>query len=596
MNTHISKYSIAVLPFVNMSSEKDNEYFSDGITEEILNSLCKLNGLHVTARTSSFAFKNQKLDVREIGKKLNVAYILEGSIRKHGDSVRITAQLVKAIDGYHLWSNTWDKELKNIFIVQDEIASDIAGKIKTGLKNSSNQVVQQIENSQTIDLYLKACYLTKSWNQKETYEAIDLFNQVLELSPDNAKAYIGLADSYTLLGTIGQMSMGEASKYIGENILKAYQLDPSIAEIYIAFAKKSFWYEWDVNKTLDNLNKALELKPSNSEALYFKGMVYATYGKFEEALDYLYQSQRLNPLSEQVNYFIGTVYFFMEDYEKAVEYQEKNIKINPRFHGQYRSRIVSLCMDKRFDEAWDALRNYPEIIPDRGYAVKAMSGFYYACKGEKNKAEEIAEFLEGVVVNGQTSDNYGMLFLVYIYLTLNYKEQAIRIMEFGLKIRSMYFLFLYVDPIWKVLTEEPRYINAIKQFNYASQEKETDEKYKKSSLTMKLSHEIAKNLDLVIKEKQLFLNPQLTLSDLGEAIDISIHDISQVLNESIGKNFYEYINSFRLDHFIKLYEDPKYKQFTLLSIAFESGFNSKTTFNTFFKKNLSKSPSEYFKN
>ena len=271
-----SKYSIAVLPFVNMSSDKENEYFSDGVTEEILNSLCKLDGLHVTARTSSFGFKDQNLDVREIGKKLNVAHVLEGSIRRQGENVRITAQLVKASDGYHIWSDTWDKELKNIFVVQDEIAEDVAEKIRSGLKITPYKGTKLPEDPRIIDLYLKANYLTKSWNQEETYEAIDLFNQALEITPGFAQAYVGLADCYTLLGTIGLMDFAEASKNIGINIQKAYQLDPNIAEIYISFAKKSYWYEWDLRKTLENLNTALELKPSNAEALYFKGMVYAT--------------------------------------------------------------------------------------------------------------------------------------------------------------------------------------------------------------------------------------------------------------------------------------------------------------------------------
>ena len=185
-----SKYSIAVLPFVNMSADKENEYFSDGITEEILNSLCKLEGLHVTARTSSFAFKNKNLDVREIANKLNVAHILEGSIRKQGDNVRITAQLIKAVSGYHLWSNTWDRELKNIFVVQDEIAEDIAGKIKSGLKITSRPNLKPPDNSQAIDLYLKASYLTKSWNEDETYQAIDYFNQVIEIYPEFAVNFI----------------------------------------------------------------------------------------------------------------------------------------------------------------------------------------------------------------------------------------------------------------------------------------------------------------------------------------------------------------------------------------------------------------------
>ena len=592
-----SKYSIAILPFVNMSSDKENEYFSDGVTEEILNSLCKLDGLHVTARTSSFLFKNQNIDIREIGKKLNVAYVLEGSIRKQDENVRITAQLIKTSDGYHVWSYTWDKTLKNIFDAQDEIAEDIAEKIRSGLKITPGQSLGSTDNSKAIDLYLKANYLTKSWNQDETYQAIDLFNQVLEIAPDFERAYVGLADSYTLLGTIGEMEFGEASKHIGINLQKAYQLNPDISEIYVAFAKNSFWYQWDLQKAMDNLNKALELKPSNAEALYFKGMVFATYGKFEEALDYLFQCQRLNPLSEQINYFIGTVYAFMQEWERAIEYYDKNIKVNPRFHSQYRSKICALCNSNKFDEAWIELQNFPEgIIPYRDYAVRSIKGYYYACKGEVEKAEEIAVFLEKSLLSDENKDTYGSLFLAYISLKLNDHDKALELLESGISKRSLYFLFILVDPPWLSVKDDPRYKAAAKRIAPLTTIDESPKKYKKSGLTEKQSQEIVVKLNKEIKQQTLFLNPHLTMSDLAEAIDLSTNIVSQALNENLGKNFYEYINSFRLENFIKLFKDPKYKQFTMLAVAYDSGFNSKSTFNAFFKKRMGKSPRDYFKN
>lgn len=593
----ISKYSIAVLPFVNMSSEKENEYFSDGVTEEILNSLCKLEGLHVTARTSSFAFKNQNLDIIEIGKKLNVAHILEGSIRKHGEDVRITAQLIKATDGYHLWSNTWDKKLENIFVIQDEIADDIAKKIKSGLKITTVQSLKPPDNSQAIDLYLKASYLSKSWNEDDTYQAINYFNQVLEIYPDFAQAYVGLADCYTLLGTIGQMDFNEAAKSTANNIRKAYQLNPSISEIYVSFAKKNFWYEWDLQKTLDNLNRALELKPSNAEALYFKGMVFSTYGKYEEALDYLSQCQRLNPLSEQINYFNGTVYAFMQEWEKAIEYYNKNIEINPKFHSQYRSKIYALCNAKRFDEAWNDLQNFPEgIVPNREYAIKAISGYYYACMGETEKAMEIADFLEKSLESEEYNDTYGMLSLAYISIKLNIPDRALDLLELGISKRSMYFLFILVDEPWLSVKDDTRYKKAVKQIILPSDYSEAPIKYKKSGLSREQSQEIVVKLNKVIKQQELFLNPQLTLSDLAEAIDESTNIVSQALNEILGKNYYGYINSFRLEYFIELFKNPKSKRFTMLTVAYESGFNSKSTFNAFFKKSVGKSPREYFNN
>jgi AraC-like DNA-binding protein len=338
------------------------------------------------------------------------------------------------------------------------------------------------------------------------------------------------------------------------------------------------------------------LKPSNAEALYFKGMVFATYGKFEEALDYLFQCQRLNPLSEQINYFIGTVYAFMQEWDKAIEYYDKNIGINSRFHSQYRSKIYALCNSGRLDEAWEVLQNFPEdIIPCREFAVKAMSGYYYACKGETNKALEIAGELEQSIDSQENNDTYGTLFLAYISLKTNKQDKALELLKQGIGKRSMYFLFMLVDEPWLSVRDDPRFNEAAKHIKLPSEHLEGRKKYKRSGLTSEHSRDIVKKLDEVINSQKLFLNPQLTLSDLAEAIDESTNTVSQALNENLGKNYYEYINSFRLDNFIELFKDPRYNQFTMLAVAYESGFNSKSTFNAYFKKSMGKTPREYCK-
>lgn len=184
----ISKFSIAVLPFVNMSPDKDNEYFSDGITEQVINALCKYGELHVTSRTSSFIFKNQPVDVREIGKKLNVYYILEGSVRRSGEWVRITAQLVKAEDGFHLWSESWDRELKDIFILQDEMAGIIAGMVNTELKPPKQNKGANTGHSGAIELYLRGLYFLNQFDIENHQQIISYFEQAIALDPAFEKA------------------------------------------------------------------------------------------------------------------------------------------------------------------------------------------------------------------------------------------------------------------------------------------------------------------------------------------------------------------------------------------------------------------------
>ena len=577
-----------------MSSDTENEYFSDGISEEILNALCKLEDLHVTARTSSFAFKGQNLDVREIGKRLNVALILEGSIRKSGDFVRISAQLVNTSDGYHLWSNTWDRELKNIFIIQDEIAADIAEKIKKEYKSAPIQKAKPVDNPQAVELYLKGNWLNRSWVQEDVYLAMDCFNQALKCDPDFAKVYIGLADSYTLLGTIGHMSPAEAFYNVEKNIQKAYELDPDLPEVYTGFAQKKFWHEWDIEGALENLNKSLELKPSNPDALLFKGMLVATYGNFEEALDYLFQSERLSPLSDQINYCLGAIYNLTREFDKAIDYFDKNIKISPRFYGQYPARIFALIYAERYDEAWHDIQNLPDFLSNKEFIAKATSGYYFACRGEKEKAFEVATCIKEGMKDEKTLDPFAAHYLASIYLKLNEYDKALDALEFGIKTKSTAFLYITIDDQWKKVSDDPRFINAINRFKMPSTKKVASRKYKKSSLTDDQSKEIVANLKQTVEKEKLYLNPQLTLSDLAESVDISTNVLSQVLNESIGSNYYDYINKFRLEHFLTLTREPKYKKYTLLSIAYESGFNSKTTFNTFFKKSTGKTPSEYF--
>jgi AraC-like DNA-binding protein len=287
----------------------------------------------------------------------------------------------------------------------------------------------------------------------------------------------------------------------------------------------------------------------------------------------------------------------MQEWDKAVEYYEKNISINPRFHSQYRSKIYALCNSGRLDEAWHNLQNFPDdIIPYKEYAVNAMTGYYYACKGETERALKIASELEESLESPENNDTYGTLFLAYISLVTNNADKALDLLKQGISKRSMYFLFMLVDEPWLSVQNDPRYKEAVKNIRLPSEDSEGRKKYKRSGLTKDQSREIIIKLEKEIVDQKLYLNTQLTLSDLAEAIDESNNTVSQALNENLGKNYYEFINSFRLAHFIELYKDPKYNQFTMLAVAYESGFNSKSTFNAYFKKSLGKSPREYFSN
>lgn len=593
----ISKYSIAVLPFVNISSDKENEYFSDGITEEILNTLSKIEGLHVTARTSSFAFKNQNIDAREIGRKLNVSLILEGSIRKSENFVRITAQLVKAENGYHIWSDTWDRELKNIFILQDEIAAIIAEKINADIKPDLPDTEYILKNTNALDLYLKGTYLFNKLDFREAEKAIAYFEQALEIDSEFTKAYIGLCNCYTWLGAAGIMNPEDTHKKVEYCINKVLTIDKNLPDVYAVIAGKNFWIEWDLPLALESINKALKLKPSFYDALMQKGMILATLGRIEESLDTFFQAERINPFAPTINYMIGFVYCLINENIKALEYLNNNIQICPYWYAQYINKTEALCKLNRFDEAWSVILDL-ENDPDSPLSIAELKGYYFASSGKKDEAFEQIRIIEDDLKNVSLKGNSTLYFLSTIYLILGEQEKALDYLESGIEHGATSFLFIQVEDNWDEIRDNPRFISATKKISYSTDKlkiEEISKKYKKSTLSKKQAELIKKELNTYMATEKLYLNSKLTLSDLAESVNVSTNQLSQLLNEHIGKNFYDYVNTYRLEYFLELIKEPEFKNFTILAVAYESGFNSKTTFNLFFKKTIGTTPSDYYR-
>lgn len=593
-----SRYAIAVLPFTNMSPDRENEYFSDGISEEILNALTRIEGLHVTARTSSFAFKNLNMDVREIGKKLGVSLILEGSIRKSGNMVRITAQLVKASDGFHLWTETWDRELRGIFIVQDEIATTIAERINTGLVPERKAgTFHTVENLDALDYYLRANYLMHTWDFSQGENMIAGFEKAIGMDPGFTQAYVGLSHCYTWLGSTGHVPPMEAHQRVEEHVAKILSLDPELPDTYAIIAGKNFWIEWDIALALKNIEKALEIKPSFADALSYRGLFLAAAGHIEEALDSLFKAQRLNPLSNQVNYTIGLIYNFTGESRKSLEYTDRNIEISPDWDAQYLTRLESLCRLERFEEAREVIRMV-EKDPDTPLSVKELQAWYHASRGEQHLARELVPELEKELVGIPVQAAPSPYFLGSIHLMLGDADKALEYLEMGFQYGATPFLFIRIDTLWDPLRDHPRFQRAVRKIRYPSPGSVRvipAGKYRRTALDPERAGMLEKSLTRMMQEQKPWLDPGLNASDLAEMLDISGHTLSHLLNEYMGKNFYDYTNAFRLDHFLEIASRPGNRNFTLLALAYESGFNSKTTFNSFFKRILGTTPSGYFK-
>lgn len=327
------KPSIAVLPFVNMSADKENEYFSDGITEEILNALAKVEELKVTARTSSFAFKGKNIDIREVASSLDVTHVLEGSVRKAGNRVRVTGQLIDASDGYHLWSETFDGDLEDIFEVQDEISRKIVDKLLSKLvKKDNRQLVRTLTGDlEAYNLFLKAQYSVNKWTPPETLKAIEMLEEVIKLAPDFSQAYSSLAGCYGFLGATGYMRPAEAYPKSEALVQKALELDDELPESYIALSMSKMLFDWDFQAGKLAVDKAYQLNPGNVEVLKMYYVYYTIVEERENALKAIEEACKLDPLSTQFKSFKAEALFNLGRMEEALNLIDEILENEPGF-------------------------------------------------------------------------------------------------------------------------------------------------------------------------------------------------------------------------------------------------------------------------
>ena len=331
--------SVAVLAFENMSGDPEQEYFSDGISEELLNTLAKIDDLRVISRSSSFSFKGKEIDVTTIAKELNVAHVLDGSVRKMGDSVRITAQLVDASTDSHLWSETFDRELttENIFAIQSDIAAAIAGKLRTTLSRQDQVNLRNVPTS-SLEAY-QSYWLGKqrmfSRASTSLEQAIEYFEQATNIDPEFALAYVGLADTYMLLGDYAGMSLNEMLENAEPAIRKALTLDDELAEAYVARgairAKVG-----DYAAAIDAFQRAIELDPSYSKAYHWYGDVLLTHlQQPDAALPLLQRAYALDPVSPPLIVTVGQTLVGLGRFEEALEYYQKALEIEPAYASTY---------------------------------------------------------------------------------------------------------------------------------------------------------------------------------------------------------------------------------------------------------------------
>jgi TolB-like protein/Tfp pilus assembly protein PilF len=288
--------SIAVLPFVNMSSDKEQEYFTDGISEELLNLLAKIPELRVIGRTSSFQFKGRNEDLRVIGEKLNVAHILEGSVRKSGNKIRITAQLIKAADGSHLWSETYDRTLDDIFVVQDDIAGEVVKALQVTVLGTALTTRSKPQDSEAYNLALQGRFFLERRSREDLERSVDYFQRSRERDPDYAPAWAGLSEAYARQADGGFIPVADGYRQAREAAEKALALDPQLVDAHLAMGWIHQAYDWDWEAADTSSRRALDLEPGNAQALRHASRLALAVGRSSEAIDLAKKALERDPL------------------------------------------------------------------------------------------------------------------------------------------------------------------------------------------------------------------------------------------------------------------------------------------------------------
>ncbi|HKC37831.1 MAG TPA: hypothetical protein VKB95_17260, partial [Chitinophagaceae bacterium] len=456
--------SIAVLPFLNMSNDPDQEYFSDGITEEIVNLLTHIKDLRVAGRTSSFHFKGRDIDIRLVGQKLNVRTLLEGSIRKQNFSLRITAQLINAEDGIQIWSERYDRELHDIFAIQDEIALAITEELKTTLLEKDKMLINENRtgNKEAYDLYLKGRF---HLNQRGVgiQKALQYFQQAVEKDPAFSLPYSGMADAYFILGFYGALPTNIAMTKARENAEKAIQSDNSNAEGLTTLACISAFYDWNWTEAKKRFQRVFEINPNYAPAhCWYSYYLSFVEGKSEDGIKEARKAaELLEPFESISHHVLSVTYMTANKFEEALEAAKMAIQLDPSSFTGYRALGVSLAGLHRYEEAVDALTTCALLSSRHVWALCELC-WVYSLLGKVSEAQKI---LDELIVRAKTESISGLFLSGPAYFSKNY-DQALEFMELAFEQRDCTLPFIKAYPPCSYLITDIRFQPFIKRMNF----------------------------------------------------------------------------------------------------------------------------------
>ena len=452
-------FAIAVLPFVNMSSDPENQYFSDGLTEELISTIAQIASMRVVARTSVFQLKGKATDIRYVGAQLNVNMLLEGSVRREGERVRITAQLINVADGYHLWSDTFEREMKSAFAVQEEISRSIADALRHRLSIQPERIAtnRHPPDAEAYGLYMQARYYLNLRSEAGFLRSIDCFQKAIRKDPRYALAYAGLADAYSLGTRYHVLPPQEAWPKARAAALKSLELDGALAEAHTAMAFVKMHFEWDWPGAEREFLTALEINPSYAAAHQWNTWALTLQGRFEDAIASMKRARALDPLSQNVTADLALAYYFARQYENAIEQCQEVLDLQPGFHRPHQLLGMIHLQQGLYPEAVAELQQ-AAVLSDRNRKVLALFAFAKAMRGERSEAEEVLAELQG----GKRS-YVSAVDVALIYSALGDLDRMFEWLERAYREHDGELIWLGVDPIHDRVRNDPRFRNLLER-------------------------------------------------------------------------------------------------------------------------------------
>jgi serine/threonine-protein kinase len=455
------KNSIAVLPFIDTSPQRDQEWFCDGITDEIIGRLSNISELKVSARTSVFYFKGKEQDIREIGQKLGVATVLEGSIQKVESRLRTRVQLITIADGFHVWSEEYDRELKDVFAIQDEIALAVVDKLKlTLLADEKEKLSKHLEiNPAAYEEYLKGLFYYWQWSDESILNSILHFRRAVEIEPDYAPAHAGIALAYIQASTwIGLWRPQEGVPKGIEAAQKAIELDPVIADAYVAMGYMRMNFDWDWAGAEKDFKKALELNPHSPLALDGIANLFEFQRRFIDAIAMSKKALELDPLSPALHHDLGANYSWAGEFDRAISHFRKALELDRNFLWAHPGLGMAYLFMGRTNEAMAEFEAARQLASEWPWGQAAL-GYAYGASDRSAEAIQVLADLEQLSKKRYVSPFQK----AYVYLGLGKKDTALDWLEKACEERDGNMPLLNVDQAFDPLRNEPRFQALLKK-------------------------------------------------------------------------------------------------------------------------------------